>query len=610
MQILIRNIQRSRKGDEEVLEDTLANPLISVGRLGDQVIQLLDPAVAPRHLLLTARSDGRFRFQVVDAAPLEIVGKTHRDGTLSPGQGLDLGAQRVQVLEPPHGFDAALEVTRSELDKSVQVATQFRTRLAETSLSGRKVAWALALLIPLLFLVLPVLGFMYADIGNTLRQSPLLASDGQWSSGPLANAHHIPGIADNCTACHVKLFARVPNSTCVACHENVKGHVNWHEVSVPRLTDVRCASCHVEHNEPANLVRNDPQLCIDCHADLGAVAKAKGGAQLALPVTGFSKQAHPEFQLALLKQVGVDDRWHVQQATLDASLTEQSNLTFPHKLHMNPDKVQDPETGATLTCASCHALKEEGKHFAPIKMETTCRGCHSLTFDDDFPDAQLPHGDVQAAILMLQDHFIRQYADPTLRHSDDPVTRKRPTVMQAKRQCQGSAFECGEKLSLLAATDIFTRTGCVTCHKVTTRADLPLSQRWSVQPVRLQTDWYPFEDFNHKVHMTRSKQDHGGAQVCASCHAAKTSDASTDILIPGIESCVQCHGPVQSTKRVASTCATCHAFHLPFREPMMTAETINAGAQAPSWRVHSSVDDESAVENSDSKAAARAATQQ
>lgn len=577
MQILIRHIRLDGRGGEEVFEEVLDNPAISLGNRNDQVIQVLDPAVAPKHVLLKAGSRGRFSFKAVGAQRLNVGGKPVRRGTLKPGQGLALGAQRLNVAEAPPGFDAALELVLSEPDKVAGAATYFHAQLSQTTLGTRRLAWILALAIPVLFLVLPLAGFKYPDIGRILRQQPLVPSDGQWISGPISNAHHIPSIGTDCNTCHLKLFEPAPNRACIACHDNIRGHVDWQQVSVPELATLRCANCHVEHNEPDNLVRNDPALCIDCHVQPAEIAQVKGGGELPQPASGFSKESHPQFQLALLSQTGLGNSWEMQRVSWGAaSLREQSNLKFPHDLHLNPEEVQSPQTGKPLQCSACHKLKDDGEHFVPMTMETTCRGCHALTFDDDFPDKQLPHGDVSAAIVALEEHFIRKFADPGLRQADQRFIRRRPGFTEDEEQCQGSAFECGEKLALREAVNQFSGSGCVTCHEVQAQPEAPLTERWSVTPVRLQTDWYPFAAFDHVAHMTPGdRKSRDTRQTCDECHDAQSSKDSHDILIPGIKNCVECHGPVNDNTQVALSCRGCHGFHLAFRKTMKTAILTN-----------------------------------
>lgn len=573
MQILIRHIHKDLKGREELLEEVVEDPTITVGHGGDQVIQLRDPAVAQRHLELKAASGGRFHFKTAGSARVVFDGATRARGTLKPGDSLELGAQTITAAEPSAGFEAALEVTSVEQEQEVGPATHFRTELAQTGLGARKISWALLTAVVVLFLVVPLTGYIWKDMGAKMRQSAFLPSDHSWISGPLSNVHHTPEIGNDCNTCHLKLFERTPDRACLDCHATVTDHVNLEQVSVPELTETRCAYCHEEHNEPANLVRDESGLCIDCHRDPGESASASEGHALPEPVRGFAGDTHPEFRLAVLRQDGEGGNWRTERLrSTENGLKEQSHLKFPHDIHMDPEKVESLRTGEPLQCRDCHQLKDDGEHFVPITMEATCRDCHSLQFDDDFPRKQLPHGDVAGAIVALEEHFIRKFADPELRSDDGERRRRRPGQVDSGEQCEGSALECGRRLALREAVNQFSRSGCVTCHEVAEDPARPMLERWSVREVRLDEDWYPFSRFDHVAHLTQSRDRHGRGDACVTCHAAPTSAASEDILIPGQDNCLQCHGESGHATSVALTCRGCHDFHLPFREVMRSVE--------------------------------------
>ena len=49
---------------------------------------------------------------------------------------------------------------------------------------------------------------------------------------------------------------------------------------------------------------------------------------------------------------------------------------------------------------------------------------------------------------------------------------------------------------------------------------------------------------------------------CEDCHSVKTSEEGSDVLLPNIESCRECHGGADDNSRLASTCVDCHGFHI------------------------------------------------
>jgi len=574
MQILVRHIHKNLKGREELDEWVLDDDVITVGHGSDQSIQLRDPAVAQRHLELRPSADGRFRFRTVGGSVLVFDSVSRASGTLKHGDRLELGEQAIAVVKPEAGFDAVLEVMTVEQEHQVGPATHHRVNLTQTGLSVRPAAWFLLAVVFILFLGLPLAGYFWSGIGSELRQNPLLPSDHVWSSGPLANVHHTPEIGNDCQSCHLQLFERTPDRGCLDCHAEVTGHVTQENVSVPGLDAMRCATCHQEHYEPSELVRDDSGLCTDCHREPELRAVVVGDHRLPNAVSGFSAAAHPGFRLATLRQQPENGEWHIERSLQStAVIAESSNLKFPHELHLDPDKVESLRTGQPLDCGSCHLLAADKEHFEAVTMEGACQDCHALSFDDDFPRKQLPHGDVEAVLVALEEHYIRKHADPQLRAEDGGRGRRRPGIAESAERCEGSALECGRQQALEEAINQFSRSGCVTCHEVSSDSLRPFINRWNVSEVKLTDDWYPYARFDHEVHLVRSQNQLDNKAACDSCHAAQTSDSSEDILIPGIENCLQCHGQnKQQETRVTLNCRGCHDFHLPFRGMMKSLD--------------------------------------
>lgn len=109
---------------------------------------------------------------------------------------------------------------------------------------------------------------------------------------------------------------------------------------------------------------------------------------------------------------------------------------------------------------------------------------------------------------------------------------------------------------------LFTETGegtCLECHEVSHDAknrEVP----WSVAPVYINDRWLPKSRFPHDKHRT---------EKCTACHNVTHSDKSSDVAIPSIHKCRECHvGSKQAKTRVSSTCNTCHNFHGALAQPM------------------------------------------
>jgi len=562
VQILIRRIERDQKGNEALFEKTIDSGTLTMGHRFDQTLQLLDPEIAPCHAVLTLRRGGGFDLRTVGAARVQLADKTVARARLTAGQSIAMGRQTLTVVAPPPGFAAAIEVLALTPDEAFGPATHFVLELTQTGLRSRPLAWLL-LLIPLLFLALPLAGVWQPALATWLRAQPWLPADSVWSSGPLSGAHSSPDIGSNCQACHLKLFEPAPDRGCGHCHEAINAHFDRRLVDSPLLDAMACARCHKEHNEPGNLLRHDSALCIDCHRELGAVAKSKGAAKLSAPVSGLALGSHPQFPFTLWRFDATRWTWSLSRLPSEAppEPREGSNLRFSHALHLDPKKVQVPGTKTLLGCADCHRLGRDPEHFEPISMEGQCRRCHSLAFDEAEPEQQLPHADVPAAVRAIEEHFIRQFLLPGATDGSSQRNRRRPGQAVLADPCRESPLTCARERSRLEAFNQFSRSGCVTCHQVTEQPEQPLPTRWRVKPVRLVADWYPAARFNHVAHLAAGATAAERDKACSSCHAAKLSKVSADILIPGLTRCLDCHGDRASQAKVKLDCTGCHAFH-------------------------------------------------
>mgnify|MGYP000212238241 CR=1 FL=1 len=105
---------------------------------------------------------------------------------------------------------------------------------------------------------------------------------------------------------------------------------------------------------------------------------------------------------------------------------------------------------------------------------------------------------------------------------------------------------------------VFGGAVCVTCH-VVSESGTPDNPEWNVLPVKLSNRFLLKGAFDHGLHKTME---------CGSCHAAKTSQKATDLLLPGIETCRTCHAGEDSTGKVPSTCVDCHDYHVHGLSPM------------------------------------------
>ena len=244
-------------------------------------------------------------------------------------------------------------------------------------------------------------------------------------------------------------------------------------------------------------------------------------------------------------------------AALDKAV-EQSNVKFSHTQHLDPDRVLRRGDSQPLNCADCHRLEPDGEHFEPITMENRCAECHELTFDPGAPDRQLPHGKPREVVLTLQDYFTRKFSDPNA----GKATRERrglPGDEEEEQTCSGAPFDCAMRSAHAEIENQFTRRGCVGCHLVVDTKSESDFVRFQLYPIRFARDYFPAGRFDHRSHQIQGKLT--GDAACLSCHKAKESQDSKDLLLPAMGKCEECHGDRPAVERVAVQCVSCHSYH-------------------------------------------------
>ena len=446
----------------------------------------------------------------------------------------------------------------------------YQVSLEQTSLSKRWPSWLLFIGILSLFLIIPLLSLSDKDLAKTLRNSPL-PSDNAWISGELSPPHQIPDLNQNCDACHANGFEVVQDNTCLTCHEATNHHFDTAKHDVERLENSRCASCHLEHEDPLQIVRQDDQLCVACHNDMAETGVAN--TEL-IDVDSFGSEQqrskmnkpHPTFKVSMLQPTGSADEtvWETVRVALSDSPVEQSNLIFPHDVHLDRSGIDAPEGRRVLECNSCHLNDDAGKLMQPINMVNHCSDCHTMIFDPEAPDRVVPHGDPDTVLLTLEEYYSRQFLlaelgrEPTATEVSDFMLR-RPGKAVDQRQTQQQTLESPWGKATSVAQEIFERTTCKTCHETSIDDSGKFLSKWRVNPIRLTTNWMPKSDFDHFSHKTFN---------CAACHSATVSDSANDVLMPDLPSCEACHtGSRTHESKLPTTCIGCHDFHLEEQAP-------------------------------------------
>ena len=381
-----------------------------------------------------------------------------------------------------------------------------------------------------------------------------------WTSGEISGSHKF--IGNNCSVCHEKPFQQVKNNVCTSCHAEVGQHVEPDGYQdMERITNASCQSCHKEHQGNMSIVRSDQSFCSDCHIQIEKIA---AGSSLK-NASNFEKN-HSQFRPTVITNAteGI-----VERISLDRELPpkENSNLHFPHDRHMKDSGIFVAKTGETkvLSCSDCHV--QVGNNFMPIRMDDHCSDCHLLNFDADQPTRLLPHADFKTVKLSLREF----YSDLALRgfikekEVEEKINRRRPgNESKVSEEQKYEALEWAEMKAERIMHRITNRSACGSCHNVLTINED--TQDYKIAPVLVTDRWLPKGIFNHSKHTVSE---------CSSCHLVEKSSSSSDVLLPRVQTCQNCHGGENASQKVPSTCISCHEFHLPHKGKMNIAVKID-----------------------------------
>ena len=176
--------------------------------------------------------------------------------------------------------------------------------------------------------------------------------------------------------------------------------------------------------------------------------------------------------------------------------------------------------------------------------------------------------------------LLRTYAErqPAAQQPSLPVQRR----LLPRRSLDGTAppvIRLDERVlrQVVDAELNLYRSSCGKCHGVDLEVVPP-----AITPVAIPTRWMPYARFSHRPHR--------GIAACVDCHAgAARSIETTDVLLPGIALCRNCHGPQPRGTRAAAAgattqCISCHDYHDKVRagrwEATSGLEMLEVGAAA------------------------------
>jgi hypothetical protein len=153
-------------------------------------------------------------------------------------------------------------------------------------------------------------------------------------------------------------------------------------------------------------------------------------------------------------------------------------------------------------------------------------------------------------VRFCRDHLLTNAAAS---QNSETLRQQRPGSPGSTGEETGSIAQCAEKRVRGAEAFLFAgneQQGCRYCHIVqlpATDSTLPRIVKTAI-PQR----WLPHSIFNHQTHARAGRS-------CEDCHRkARASEKTTDVLLPGIASCQECHA---RASEVRSACVTCHVYH-------------------------------------------------
>jgi hypothetical protein len=353
-----------------------------------------------------------------------------------------------------------------------------------------------------------------------------------FSNAPLSRSHSV--FESGCNQCHVAAFSSVPDAACERCHAGPEHPAKSFDTAT-LIDKPRCADCHVEHRGTVILTEVKDAYCTGCHSAL----KARGrDVKIAgVNITAFRAGKHPEFSAA--------------------SRSDSRPIKLNHSKHMHP--LQGGTTTNVklpMKCEECHEtdLNSPKGDFVALNFDKHCRSCHERELGFDV-----------RSVLGAQSLPAPHTRDPQTIHQHIEKTYRELLARQPDmyKRDLGRGFEASgtseawvAKVVSESESFLFDRK-CIYCHEY--------QSRQGVYPVVAKVDpvvgryvagsttgepWLLRGEFSHRSHR---------ALECTSCHKQAVDSARTsDVLIPKLASCTDCHG---DSGTPIDNCSQCHLYH-------------------------------------------------
>ena len=605
MSFILRRISTTKTGKQIVRDQPLPGDTITLGREGSNVIHIADLAVNPHHATITSTDGRHVRVQASEGLGFDINGRTVDTADIDSAAGAELrfGGHRLTIAREDEKIILLVERIDelSQSSKDVDEAKAFS--LAGVMPGKRMGAWVFGVLVLLAFLIGPI--WAWSSFRNVDERPQGYHADQAWLSGPLSSAHK--SLKNDCQSCHVEPFVAVTDKACVGCHTGEHKAMSMAHANAPTAMLLaarhppgvgerilagfaktfnkpqgRCVGCHTEHEGAGPMPATPQKFCADCHDGMSARLIDAGFKSTVADAADFGT-IHPEFRPLVRASPGAKP---VRAMPGKGALVDYDGLKFPHDLHLQATGGVARmaasfrgryDFGNKLECENCHRVESDGVRVKPVEMERDCAMCHSLAFETvGGVTRTLRHGEPDQVVADLMAYY--RSTPPTRPLQLGGMERRRPGNY-AEGQVYNIYFrEVAVRPNRAedAVRAVFSKGGaCYDCHTIFAPQ---AGTGWRVMAVDQTPRFLSKGWFDHDAHKETD---------CADCHtAARGSKAATDLLVPGLRQCRDCHvgeGGARLVKVETATespCAMCHEYHSDGGKPWMPARQRKVNSAA------------------------------
>jgi len=605
MSFILRRISTTKTGKQIIRDQALPGDTITLGREGGNTIHVADLAVNPHHATISSADGRHVRVAASEGLGFDINGRAVETADVDSAAGAELrfGGHRLTIAR--EGENIILLVERiDELSQSSKDVDESKAFSLTGVMPGKRMgAWTFGIMVLLAFLIGPI--WAWHSYRNVDERPQGYHADKAWMSGPLSSAH--ANLKNDCQSCHVEPFVAVTDKACVGCHTGEHKAMSTAHANAPTAMLLaarhppgmsekilagfakafnkpqgRCVDCHTEHEGAGPMAATPQKFCADCHDGMSARLLKAGFKPTVADAADFGT-IHPEFRPLVRTAPGAKP---VRAMPGTGALVDYDGLKFPHDLHLQATGGVARmaasfrgryDFGNKLECENCHRPDADGVRIKPVEMERDCSMCHSLAFETvGGVTRTLRHGEPDQVVADLFAYY--RSTPPSRPLQLGGMERRRPGDY-AEGQVYNIYFrEVAVRPSRAedAVRAVFSKGGaCYDCHTIFAPQ---AGNKWRVQPVDQTARYLTKGWFDHDAHKETK---------CADCHtAAKGSKAATDLLVPGLRQCRDCHVGETGARLVKvetateSPCAMCHEYHSDGGKPWLPARQRKVNSAA------------------------------